>query len=173
MKTTRVWKVFAIAVLMPMLIMAFAAAPVQAKSPECKYVDTNKVCADVPVCEGSLHIEGMYHVNLIATEKQCNWDIKLHVDWHGEIVLYGGCGCPILTIDSKNVQLVVHASIPECNPCQADIFVNFHTNTQVYINGCPCDREIDLKMHIILDIDNGCVDKFKVQLPDFCDAPII
>ena len=170
MKTTKA-TIFALAILMPMLIMAFAVAPAQAKSPDLKLVETRNVCENIDLGDISILIDGKAHINMVATAQDCNLDVKLHFDWHGIIIISTECGMKV-AIDSKNLQLDVHASIPMCNPCESDIWVNFHTNSVVYIGGCECIKPIDLKVHIILDIDNGSIDMLKIMLPDFADAPI-
>ena len=174
MKTTKA-TIFALAILMPMLILAFAVAPAQAKSPDCKIVDTNQVaCNDVQVNDWSyLDINGHYHINMLVSHCEDSLDVKLHFDWHGTIVWMTECGYQILSIDTKNIQLLVHASASWCGECQMDAWVNFHTNTVVTIGDGQCIQPIDLKVHIIMSFDDGNFNWIKVQLPNFCDAPII
>ncbi|HEY3419121.1 MAG TPA: hypothetical protein VGK23_01035 [Methanomassiliicoccales archaeon] len=188
-------KLLVLAVLMPMLIMAFAVAPAQAKSPDYRMVDNVKVDSltidlyQVQLTDEQLamlneivplqqfldsgiqyiFINGTAHMNVMAKEKNDHFDVNLHINWHGTIALLDTEKNVVMAIDSKNVQLVLHTDIPvNGDLSQANLWLNFHTNSVFYM-GSESDG-IDLKMHVILSFSDGQFDLVKVQLPQFADA---
>jgi hypothetical protein len=197
MITKNLVKLLVLAVLMPMLIMAFAVAPAQAKSPDYKLVDNVKVESftidlyQVQLTDEQLamlneivpleqflesgiqyvYIDGTAHVNLLVKEKKDNFDVILHINWQGTIALLDTEKNVVVAIESKNVQLVVHTEIPTNGDLsQANLWLHFHTNSVLYM-GSESDN-VDLKMHIILSFSDGQFDLVKVQLPQFADAVI-
>ncbi len=199
MNTKRIAKIFALAVLMPMLIVAFAIAPAQAKNPDVKLVENIKVDAykinidDLVTDEQKMMlaelvpsdflpyleqiqyimIDGTAHVNMVISEKNDNISIKLHVNWFGTISLLNVDEEPLVELDSRNMQLVAHLMIPSSGDIQqADLWLNFHTNSELVVYGESDSMEVDLKVHVILTFSEGQFDLIKVQLPQLGDAQL-
>jgi hypothetical protein len=200
MKTKRAVKVFALAVLMPMLILAFAVTPAQAKGPDVKTVDNVKVdsyminvddlvsleqkqmLAEVIPSEfvpylaqiQYIQIDGTAHLNMMISEKNGIYDIKLHVNWHGTISLLNINQEPLVALDSKNMQLVSHFEVPVSGDVsQSDIWLNLHTNSQLVVFDGTDSMPVELKVHIIMTFSEGQFDLIKVQLPQFADVQLV
>ncbi len=199
MNMKKMVKIFTLAVLMPMLIVAFAIAPAQAKNSNERLVENIKVDAykinvdDLVTDEQKMMlaelvpsdflpyleqiqyilIDGAAHVNMVMSEKKDNIDIKLHVNWHGTISLLNVNEEPLIVLDSKNLQLVAHLEIPVSGDiAQADLWLNFHTNSELVVYGESGSMEVDLKIHVILTFAEGQFDRIKVHLPQLGDAQI-
>ncbi|MGD0818999.1 MAG: hypothetical protein ABR986_11495 [Methanomassiliicoccales archaeon] len=199
MKTKLTVKVFAFAILMPMLIMAFAVAPAQAKSSgsEYKLVDNikmDKVTIDlyqVPLTDvqkamlneivpldlllGSgiqyVYIDGMAHINLMVKEKCDKLLIDLHIRWHGTIALLDHDKNVVMALKSKCLQIEAHAKIQMIgDQYQADLWLNIHANSMC-CGRCHSNPE-NLKLHVILSFSDGELDMIKASLPQFADAAI-
>jgi hypothetical protein len=200
MKTKRAVKIFTLAVLMPMLILAFAVAPAQAKGPDVKTVDNIKVdsyminvddlvspeqkqmLAEVIPSEfvpylaeiQYIKIDGTAHLNMKMSEKNGMYDIKLHVNWRGTISLLNTNQEPLVLLDSKNMQLVAHFEIPVSGDVsQSDIWLNLHTNSQLVVFDGSDSMPVDLKVHVIMTFSEGQLDLIKIQLPQFADAQLL
>lgn len=199
MNTKGIAKIFALAVLMPMLIVAFAIAPAQAKNPDERLVenikvDSYKINVDDLVTDEQkmmlaelvpsdflsyleqiqyIMIDGTAHVNMVMSEKNDVVSIKLHVNWHGAISLLNVDEEPLVVLDSKNMQLVAHLEIPASGDIQqADLWLNFHTNSELVVYGESGSMEVDLRIHVILTFSEGQFDLIKVQLPQLGDAQL-
>ena len=209
MKNKRVVKVFALAVLMPMLIMAFAvapaqaaASPAQAKSMDYKFeknVNINEFIdlSQVPLTNEQLKmltmltgavpsdllsylgqtqyisICGMAHINLKISEECDDLIVDLHFDWHGKIVLLDSGKNAIVTIETKCLQLIVHGSISQCDPSQVSLWLNFQTNSMLWLGEDHCSKPIDLKLHICLKFSSDDLAWIKAQLAQFLNAAIV
>jgi hypothetical protein len=113
-------------------------------------------------------------LNMMMSEKNGMYDIKLHVNWHGTISLLNMNYEPLVVLDSKNMQLVTHMDIPiSGDVSQSDIWLNFHTNSQLVVYEGSDSMPVDLKVHVIMTFSEGQLDLIKVQLPQLADAQLL
>jgi hypothetical protein len=151
MKTKLTVKVFAFAILMPMLIMAFAVAPAQAKSSGSEYKLVDNIKMDKVTIDKLL--------------------IDLHIRWHGTIALLDHDKNVVMALKSKCLQIEAHAKIQMIgDQYQADLWLNIHANSMC-CGRCHSNPE-NLKLHVILSFSDGELDLIKASLPQFADAAI-
>lgn len=118
-----------------------------------------------------IDIDGKIHINLMAWINEDTADIKLHLSWHGTVVvtLFEREGPNSLTIalDFKNVQLMTHATVVCEWPYVVDLKMNVHTNGEATIDSTV---EYDISFHVLLKISDGELQMLKIWVPSWLDA---
>jgi hypothetical protein len=199
MKHKRTLKVFALAVLMPMLIIAFAVAPAQSKSTDYQFAKDVKIDETVDLSQVPLTIEqltmleelvpydllpylmeaqyiyicGNAHIDLKISEVCDNYVVDLHFTWKGTIVLLDSSRDAIVTLYTKCLELNVHGTISKCDPNQICMCLDFQTNSVLCFADSSVSKPIDLKLHTCVDLSSADFDWIKGEMAQFMNAGIV
>ena len=199
MKNKRALKVFALAVLLPMLILAFAVAPAQSKSMDYRLVKDVKISESIDLSQVPLTVEqltmlaelvpydmlpylmqtqyiyicGMAHMDLRISDVCNKLFVDLHFTWKGTIVLLDSSKDAIITLYTKCLSLNVHGSISKCDPNQICMCLDFQTNSVLCFGDSSVSKPIDLKLHTCLDLSSEDFDQIKGEIAQFLGLAII
>jgi hypothetical protein len=127
-----------------------------------EYLDTLDLEEDDMI---TVHLDGKVHVNAIMEPGQeANW-VKVHVAWHGTIILTM-TDMPAVTLELKNAQLMLEGYIPADDDAIQDLKVNFHVNGVTPVGD---ETDLDISTHVLLDVQDGQLVKIKVWMPEIAD----
>jgi hypothetical protein len=117
----------------------------------------------------TVHLDGKVHVNAIMEPSQeANW-VKVHIAWHGTIVL-SITDLPAVTLDLKNAQLMLEGYIPADDNAIHDLKANFHVNGVTPVGD---KTDMDISTHVLFDVQEGQLVKIKVWMPDIADLVLV
>ncbi|MFA5313032.1 MAG: hypothetical protein WC375_06945 [Methanomassiliicoccales archaeon] len=117
----------------------------------------------------TITVDGRAHINMKLTEGQDAMDIKLHVVYHGTILIQTNL-YPDIMMDFKNAQLMLHVSVTgDCE--DIDLNANFHTNGVLVIGDEEENIVLNLDTHIKIVVHDGEIMNLKIALPEWiCEA---
>jgi hypothetical protein len=119
-----------------------------------------------------IDVDGKVHINMMAWVNEDSADIKLHLSWHGTVVvtlIERGSTKPLanITLDFKNIQFMTHATIAFEPPYVIELKVNVHVNGDAMIDDA---EEYDISFHVLLKISDGELQMLKIWVPTWLDA---
>jgi hypothetical protein len=122
-----------------------------------------------PADEVTIYLDGKVHINAMMTPGEEVNTFKVHMVWHGDMVVTVA-DKPSIMLELKNAQLMVQGSIPVDGEEIQDLKVNFHINGEMSTGGVA---DIDIGTHVLLDIEDGKLNKVKVWIPDLAGLVLI
>lgn len=122
-----------------------------------------------PTDQVTIHLDGKVHINAMMTPGEEVSTFKVHMVWHGDMVVTIA-DKPSYMLELKNAQLMVQGSIPADGEEVQDLKVNFHINGEMSTGGMA---DIDVGTHVLLDIEDGKLNKVKVWIPELAGLVLL
>ncbi|MDD1765877.1 MAG: hypothetical protein LUO84_05440 [Methanomassiliicoccales archaeon] len=127
-----------------------------------------------------VQVDGKAHINIMAWERNGALDVNCHFAWHGEIVFTliprDTLVLPVqqITLDIKNAQFMMHATIASETSDITDLMINVHVNGYATIAAGNdlggSALELDVSFHVLLKISNSELQMLKIWVPSWLDA---
>jgi len=122
-----------------------------------------------------IDVDGKVHINMMVWVSEDSADIKLHLSWHGTVVVTliergGTDDIAQIALDFKNMQFMTHPTVAFESPYVIDLKVNAHVNGEATLTTMEDTEECDISFHLLLKMSDGELQMLKIWVPSWLDA---